>query len=166
MSIGRALTLLRGSRQIQLIALVISFGSLGAPLHRSAAEHGGRDLQGRRQDDAIGAFLAQVRFYTSSAAASSSRSGSRRASTSISGIGFALMILPTNLALTAALILLNNVLWAPALARVIDQSFRYTVDKTTREVLFLPLPSELRQEVKPFVDVTVDRLAQGGRARC
>ena len=39
-----------------------------------------------------------------------------------------------------------------------DRSFRYTVDKTTREVLFLPLPSQLRQEVKPFVDVTVDRV--------
>ena len=76
------------------------------------------------------------------------------------GIGFALLMLPINLAITAAIILLNNALWAPALARVSDQSFRYTVDKTTREVLFLPLPSELRQEVKPFVDVTVDRMAR------
>ena len=42
-----------------------------------------------------------------------------------------------------------------------DRSFRYTVDKTTREVLFLPLPSQLRQEVKPFVDVTVDRVSRG-----
>ena len=79
------------------------------------------------------------------------------------GIGFALLMLPTNLSITAAIILLNNALWAPALARVTDQSFRYTVDKTTREVLFLPLPSELRQEVKPFVDVTVDRHGQGRR---
>ncbi len=35
------------------------------------------------------------------------------------------------------------------------------MDKTTREVLFLPLPSELRQEVKPLVDVTVDRVSRG-----
>ncbi len=42
-----------------------------------------------------------------------------------------------------------------------DQSVRYSVDKTTREVLFLPLPTELRQEIKPFVDVTVDRVAKG-----
>ena len=72
-------------------------------------------------------------------------------------------MLPTNLSITAAIILLNNALWAPALARVTDQSFRYTVDKTTREVLFLPLPSELRQEVKPLVDVTVDRMAKAAR---
>ena len=36
--------------------------------------------------------------------------------------------------------LLNGLLWAPALARVMDTSLRYTVDKTTREILFLPLP--------------------------
>ena len=72
-------------------------------------------------------------------------------------------MLPINLTSPRRSILLNNALWAPALARVTDQSFRYTVDKTTREVLFLPLPSELRQEVKPLVDVTVDRMAQGAR---
>jgi len=37
--------------------------------------------------------------------------------------------------------------WAAAIARITDQSLRYSVDKTTREVLFLPLPSELRQEI-------------------
>ena len=77
------------------------------------------------------------------------------------GIGFALLILPTSLAITAAVIIFNKVLWAPAVARIIDRSCRYTVDKTTREVLFLPLPSELRQDVKPFVDVTVDRMSRG-----
>jgi HEAT repeat protein/CRP-like cAMP-binding protein len=77
------------------------------------------------------------------------------------GIGFALMILPTNLALSAVLIFLNPSLWAPSVASVSDRSIRYTVDKTTREVLFLPLPSTLRQEVKPFVDVTVDRMSRG-----
>ena len=47
------------------------------------------------------------------------------------------------------------------LARVIDTSLRYTVDKTTREILFLPLPNDLKQQAKPFIDVTVDRFAKG-----
>ncbi len=42
--------------------------------------------------------------------------------------------------------LLNAALWAPALARVLDQSLRYTVDKTTREILFLPLPSDAKRQ--------------------
>ncbi len=57
--------------------------------------------------------------------------------------------------------LFNAALWAPGLARVLDQSLRYTVDKTTREILYMPLPSGLKFEAKPFVDVTVDRFAKG-----
>ena len=56
--------------------------------------------------------------------------------------------------------LLNAALWAPALARVLDQSLRYTVDKTTREILFLPLPGDIKLKAKSFVDVTVDRVAK------
>ncbi|MGH9372529.1 MAG: Npt1/Npt2 family nucleotide transporter, partial [Vicinamibacterales bacterium] len=55
---------------------------------------------------------------------------------------------------------LNAALWAPALARVLDQSLRYTVDKTTREILFLPLPANIKLQAKSFVDVTVDRGAK------
>ncbi len=38
---------------------------------------------------------------------------------------------------------------------------RYSVDKTTREILFLPLPADLKHRAKPFIDVTVDRFAKG-----
>src|SRR3954462_2648635 len=76
------------------------------------------------------------------------------------GIGFALMVLPVSLGSTAVVMLLNAVLWAPALARVLDQSLRYTVDKTTREILFLPLPADIKLKAKSFVDVTVDRSAK------
>ena len=51
-------------------------------------------------------------------------------------------------------------LWAPQLARVLDATLRYTVDKTTREVLFLPLPLELKHRAKPFIDVTADRFSK------
>jgi HEAT repeat protein/CRP-like cAMP-binding protein len=60
--------------------------------------------------------------------------------------------------------LFNAVLWAPALARVLDQSLRYTLDKTSREILFLPLPDAIKLKAKPFVDVTVDRAARAGAA--
>ena len=44
---------------------------------------------------------------------------------------------------------------------MLDTSLRYTVDKTSREVLFLPLPAELKYRAKPFIDVTMDRFAKG-----
>jgi ATP/ADP translocase/CRP-like cAMP-binding protein len=159
-SISRAMSMLRGSRQIQLIAVVISFGSLGALLIDQQLNMAAEVFKGAGQEDAIGAFLAQVRFYLSAAAFVIQVWITPRIHRYL-GIGFALLILPTNLGATAALILLNKALWAPAVASVMDRSFRYTVDKTTREVLFLPLPAELRQDIKPFVDVTVDRLSRG-----
>jgi ATP/ADP translocase/HEAT repeat protein/CRP-like cAMP-binding protein len=159
-SLSRAFALLRGSRQIQLIAAVICFGSLGAALIDQQLNMAAEETKGAGQADSIGAYLAQVRFYLSAAAFVIQVWVTPRIHRYL-GIGFALMILPTNLGITAALIIANKVLWAPAVASVMDRSFRYTVDKTTREVLFLPLPSELRQDVKPFVDVTVDRLSRG-----
>jgi HEAT repeat protein/CRP-like cAMP-binding protein len=158
-TMARALTLLRGSRQIQIIAIIISFGSFGAALLDQQVNMAAEVFKGAGQEDSISAFLAQIRFYTSAAAFVIQVWITPRIHRYL-GIGFALLMLPTNLTITAAVILLNNALWAPALARVSDQSFRYTVDKTTREVLFLPLPTELRQEVKPLVDVTVDRMAR------
>lgn len=159
-SLPRAFALLRGSRQIQLIAAVISFGSLGAALIDQQLNMAAEAFRGAGEVDAIGAFLAQVRFYVSAAGFVLQVWVTPRIHRYL-GIGFALLMLPTNLAVTAVLILVFKVLWAPAIASVTDRSVRYTVDKTTREVLFLPLPTELRQEVKPLVDVTVDRLSRG-----
>jgi ATP:ADP antiporter, AAA family len=159
-SLSRAFALLRESKQIQLIALVIAFGSLGAALIDQQLNMAAEVFKGRGESDSIGAFLAQVRFYLSLAAFVIQVWITPRIHKYL-GIGFALMILPTNLGATAAVIILNAALWAPAMASVFDRSLRYTVDKTTREVLFLPLPTALRQEVKPFVDVTVDRLSRG-----
>ena len=159
-SLGRAFGLLRNSRQIQLIAVVIGFGSLGAALIDQQLNMAAEVFEGEGEADSIGAFLAQVRFWLSLAAFVIQVWITPRIHKYL-GIGFALLILPTSLGATALIILLNAALWAPAVASVMDRSFRYTVDKTTREVLFLPLPSTLRQEVKPFVDVTVDRLSRG-----
>src|SRR4029450_3858312 len=71
------------------------------------------------------------------------------------------MILPVSLGSTALVMLFNAALWAPALARVLDTSLRYTVDKTTREILFLPLPADIKYPPNPFVDVRMDRWAKG-----
>jgi CRP-like cAMP-binding protein/HEAT repeat protein len=76
------------------------------------------------------------------------------------GIGVALLLLPISLGGTAVAMLLSQQLWSAMLARIVDTSLRYSVDKTSREILFMPLPSELKYQAKPFVDVTVDRIAK------
>ncbi len=77
------------------------------------------------------------------------------------GLAFALLLLPVALGSMAILILVTGAFWAPQAARVLDSTLRYTVDKTSREVLFLPMATDLKYRVKPFIDVTMDRFAKG-----
>ena len=156
-TIARAIELITQSKQVQVVALVIAFGSLGAGIIDQQVNMAAESL-GHASD--VSRFLAQIRFGLSAAAFVIQMWGTPLIHRYL-GVGFALLILPTNLGATAAAILLTRNIWAPAVATIGDRSLRYSVDKTTREVLFLPLPSTLRQEVKPFVDVTVDRVTRG-----
>jgi len=157
---GEAFQLLRSSRHLQIITLVIAFAAIGAAIIEQQLNMAAAEAKGATNSDAIAAFLAQVSVYLSLIGFVIQITLTSRIHR-VLGIGFALMILPVSLGTTAVIILLNRALWAPGLARVLDTSLRYTVDKTSREVLFLPLPTELKYRAKPFIDVTMDRLAKG-----
>ena len=43
---------------------------------------------------------------------------------------------------------------------MLDGTLRYSLDKTTREVLFLPVPAGLRFRAKPFIDVTMEKFGK------
>jgi ATP/ADP translocase/HEAT repeat protein/CRP-like cAMP-binding protein len=154
------LQLFMSSRQVRLIAVVISFGALGAVILDQQVNMATEEFKGRGATDSITAFLGTVRFWISAAGFAIQIFLTSRIHRLL-GIAFALMVLPVNLGIMAGVILTNYALWAPALGTIVDRSFRYTVDKTTREILFLPLPLDVKLQAKPFVDVTVDRLAKG-----
>jgi ATP/ADP translocase/HEAT repeat protein/CRP-like cAMP-binding protein len=155
-----ALRLLRESRHLQLISLVIGFSAVGATVIEQQLNMAVEAFKGRDATDAITGFLARVTLYLSAVGFAVQVGLTSRIHRYL-GIGFALLVLPVGLGGTALLMLLNAALWAPALARVLDTALRYTVDKTTREILFLPLPGALKRRAKPFVDVSVDRVAKG-----
>ena len=157
---AEAFRMLRESRHLQVISLVIAFGAIGAYLIEQQLNMAAEAFKGRGAVDSLTAFLGTVQLYTSMAGFLIQVLLTSRIHRQL-GIGFALLILPVSLGTSAAIMLANAVLWAPALARVFDTSLRYTVDKTTREILFLPLPGHLKRQAKPFVDVTVDRTAKG-----
>lgn len=156
----KALQLLVQSKHLRLIALVISFAAIGAAIIDQQLNMAAAASKGRQATDAITIFLAQVQFWTSTIGFVIQVTLTSRIHRYL-GIGFALLLLPMSLGTTGLVMLLNAALWAPGLARVLDQSLRYTVDKTTREILYMPLPSDIKFEAKPFVDVTVDRFAKG-----
>ena len=155
-----AIRLLRESRHLQLIALVIGFAAIGAGLLDQQLNMAVEEAAGAGGADSIAAFLGQVQLYLSLAGFVVQVWLTSRIHRYL-GIGFAILILPIGLGATGGLILVTGALWAAAAGRVVDAGLRYTVDKTTREILFLPLPVDLRRRAKPFVDVTVDRFAKG-----
>jgi len=157
---SEAIALLKSSRHLQVIAMVIAFAAIGAAIIEQQLNMAAAEAKGATNSDAIAAFLAQVTVYLS-LIGFVIQVGLTSRIHRVLGIGFALLILPFSLGTTAVIMLFNRALWAPGLARILDTSLRYTVDKTSREVLFLPLPAELKYRAKPFIDVTMDRFAKG-----
>ena len=77
------------------------------------------------------------------------------------GIGGALSVLPAGLALgTLGMIALPGLV-AGVLLRGADQSLKHSVDKTGRELLFVPVSLQKKKRVKVFIDLFVDQGAQG-----
>jgi ATP:ADP antiporter, AAA family len=158
MSPLEAIRLLRDSKHFQVIALVISFAAIGAGIIEQQLNMAVEEaIPGK---DARTAFLANVIFYSSIAGFLIQMTVTSRLHRLL-GIGFALLLMPATTGATAALMLIIPSLWTSTLARVMDTSLRYTVDKTTREILFVPLPTSLKYKAKPFADVAVDRFAKG-----
>ena len=156
-----AFRLLAQSRHLRVLAGVVAFAAIGAAVVDQqlsmAAEGTGAD------GDAIAKLLAQVTIYLSLAGFLVQIGLTSRIHRSF-GIAVALLMLPIGLGTSATLILLTGQLWAVAGARVLDTTLRYSLDKTTREVLFIPLPADLRFRAKPFIDVTMDRFGKAAAA--
>ena len=152
-----ALRLLAQSKHLRGLAAVVGFAAVGAAMVDQqlsmAADASGIDA------NAIAVLLAQVTIFLSVAGFVVGVLLTSRIHRSF-GIAAALLLLPIGLGASATLILITGQLWAVATARVLDTTLRYSVDKSTREVLFLPLPADLRFRAKPFIDVTMDRFAK------
>jgi AAA family ATP:ADP antiporter len=77
------------------------------------------------------------------------------------GIGTALFMLPTTVFLGSAGLLVFGTLSAAFALKSCDQVLRYSLDKSTSELLYLPLPARLKIQVKWFIDTVVWRLGDG-----
>ncbi len=157
---SEAWQLLRSSRHLQVISLIIAFGAIGAAIVEQQLNMAAAQAKGASNTGSVTAFLAQIVLWLSLIGFVIQVFLTSRIHRFL-GIGFAMLILPVSLGITGTLMLASGALWTASVGRIVDTSFRYTVDKTTREILFLPLPVDLKYRAKPFVDVTVDRFAKG-----
>ena len=77
------------------------------------------------------------------------------------GVGVALLVLPTvmlgwNVGLT-----LVPVLFMATMMKGSEGAIRYSLDQSTRELLFLPVPTDVKYKVKPLIDLAVYRGGTG-----
>jgi len=56
-------------------------------------------------------------------------------------------------------------LYAAAVAMMLSDGFRFSVDRASVELLYLPIPRGVKDQAKPFIDTVVDRFA-GALAAC
>jgi AAA family ATP:ADP antiporter len=77
------------------------------------------------------------------------------------GVGVAILILPVTMGLGSAAIILYPGLIAGILAKGADGGFRHSVHRAGSEVLFLPVPADVKKQTKLFLDTTVDTSATG-----
>ncbi len=78
------------------------------------------------------------------------------------GVRVTLLMLPLAvLAGTGVVVAYPLMLRAGILLRGSDQTLRYSVDRASSELLYLPLPQSAKAQVKAFIDMVVSRLADG-----
>jgi ATP:ADP antiporter, AAA family len=74
------------------------------------------------------------------------------------GLGLTIFILPLSLLAGSVVALLSPTLWAAVLLRASDQVFRHSIDRSTTEMLYLPVAPEVKIQVKSFIDTVVWRV--------
>lgn len=77
------------------------------------------------------------------------------------GVGFSLMLLPIGIFGGSLLFLVLPALSAVVVIKAMDGILKQSIHKSASELLALPLPFDLKNKTKSFIDVVVDSLATG-----
>ena len=72
------------------------------------------------------------------------------------GVGAAVLLLPVAMLGGTLLLALSWSLWAAVATKTLDSSLRYSAERTGREVLYIPLPEEIKLKTKAYIDVAVE----------
>ncbi len=112
------------------------------------------------KQDALAVFFADFTFYTGILCLAVQLLLTSRLLRRF-GMGPALFVVPLALLGGEVGVLILGTLVGAVLLRGADQVLRYSVDKSTVELLFLPLPARIKFQVKWFIDTVIWRLGDG-----
>ncbi len=77
------------------------------------------------------------------------------------GVGVSILFLPVSLLLGSSVLALYPALWAVTWLKVSDGSFRFSIHRSGIELLYLPIPLKIKNQVKGFIDIFIDRFGVG-----
>ena len=77
------------------------------------------------------------------------------------GVGGTLQVMPVSLAAASIFTFISPSVISASFARLVEASTRYTLARTGNELFYMPLPLELRNRIKAFIDIFMDRAARG-----
>jgi len=157
-NLRQSIRIIAGSRYLLLIAAIISIASIATTVidyqFKAVAE---TSINSR---DQLTVFFGNFYGYLGIAAFLLQLFLTGRMMKKL-GIGFTIFLLPLGLVMGSAALLTFMSLWAAVLLKAPDQLFKHSVDKSTIELLYLPVPSDIKPAVKSFIDTIVWRLADG-----
>ena len=77
------------------------------------------------------------------------------------GLRTALLVLPVGLVAGSAGLAMFPAFWLAAATELYDGSLNYSLQQTTKEMLYLPIDRSVRYKIKPFIDMVVFRFGKG-----
>jgi len=75
------------------------------------------------------------------------------------GMAFTILLLPLSLGFGSALVFLWPLAWSVLLTNGFDQALRFSVDKATFELLYMPVDARIKSDVKSAIDLVINRVA-------
>lgn len=75
------------------------------------------------------------------------------------GVGSSMLLMPTGILIGSVLLLFIPELWVVVFIKVVDGSLKQSLNKASRELIFMPVPFEVKKKTKTFIDVVVDSIA-------
>jgi AAA family ATP:ADP antiporter len=77
------------------------------------------------------------------------------------GVGISILLLPLSLATGSVAFLFSGALWAGVFLKGSDGALKHSLDRSCRELMYLPVPSTIRAQAKSTIDTVMDRLGDG-----
>lgn len=73
------------------------------------------------------------------------------------GVGAAVFLLPVLMLVTGLGMVAFFGIWAVIAVRAADTTFRYSADRAGREILYVPVPNDIKLKAKTYIDVGIEK---------